>query len=993
MTTIIMSEIVSPDYDQSYIGREWVFAKLEKTLDLRTQLNVNTCVTAVFGCAGSGKTALFKQLIEIKKFKDYLLAFVECTQELNIKNFINSVESQMKDKLNNENNLSNNINTDVNEVLTVDDLFQKCILFPLLEAKNMEKDQQRYIIVLDSIDTNADICQLISNHMHLLPKWLHIIISARPKRRKGFTKMFSGSRKIVIDDMRKLNVINDMKAFIMHRIRSINCRPLGTTGRKALNQIGIKSNGCFLYVKLILDCFERGIIKTSEVDTIGATLNGLYIYLCSKLFDSNIDYEFHYKSIISLIIVSPDLAMSREALEKCLNWDIEFLDNRIDELCMHSILEINNNYKICLTHTTLIEWLTDVKHCTNRFLCDQSFGHIIQALCNSLPNINEHHFHVFNSCIPNFSIHHYALWLLLSIDTSISVHTLTQLIEDSPIIHFIQKCRNTLNESHYMSQSLSICDSNSPKYTSNENIENSNEFNVIDESPQQSDTEYEDLVNQFSKALLKCDIPTVRDILTNDSTDMLNQYIIEEKTPLFWAINSANISLVELLIEFEVDINCVCDIESGLTPLMIAVSLNILEMCELLLDNDSDVDASDTLGRSPLVHAILEHCSPKIIELLLFWGAHTDYIDANGSSLLCLASSDIKSCVECVRLLLAVGCDELHKDNNGRTSLHMAAAVGNTDIVEVLLDIGGETLLMVRDNDGKLALHDCAIGGFIDTARHLITNESINVLSHEGKSPLRLAALNSYLDLMTLLIENNANVNYIDADGRTTVYCVASSAADDLKVIDILQHLIKLGADLEIKDLEGRTPLHVSAWQGITHVVQILLEFGSDVNSLDNEGRTALHMCAWNGHTEIITLLIEAGAQLNQVSTTQGATPLLIAAQQGHIETCQMLLNVGADVSHIDFYGRNAKDVANNCGHRDIVILLESYMSKVEEQCPTLSSHASTAETAAIAEIEALLQSSTQSKIKTSPDCLNKSQSSRKHKKVMSISKLTKLLH
>jgi len=175
-------------------------------------------------------------------------------------------------------------------------------------------------------------------------------------------------------------------------------------------------------------------------------------------------------------------------------------------------------------------------------------------------------------------------------------------------------------------------------------------------------------------------------------------------------------------------------------------------------------------------------------------------------------------------------------------------------------------------------------------------------------------------------------------------------------------------------------------------MVETLIELGANVNAIDSEGRNALHMCAWNGHSDIVQILIEANCDVNHVSSTQGATPLLISAQQGHIDACAILLTAGSQPNHVDNYGRNAQDVADNCGHRDIAILLESRSTNPGDQCPTLSSHASTAETAAIGELEALFDCQ-KSQIDQRNNLHEKRDNSRKHRKVMSISKLTKLLH
>lgn len=79
----------------------------------------------------------------------------------------------------------------------------------------------------------------------------------------------------------------------------------------------------------------------------------------------------------------------------------------------------------------------------------------------------------------------------------------------------------------------------------------------------------------------------------------------------------------------------------------------------------------------------------------------------------------------------------------------------------------------------------------------------------------------------------------------------------------------------EDRDLEGRTPLHIAAWQGHASMVELLLRYGADVNAVDREQRTPLQSCAWQGHESVVWLLLKAGARGDQ-PCSQGATPLSI---------------------------------------------------------------------------------------------------------------------
>ena len=83
---------------------------------------------------------------------------------------------------------------------------------------------------------------------------------------------------------------------------------------------------------------------------------------------------------------------------------------------------------------------------------------------------------------------------------------------------------------------------------------------------------------------------------------------------------------------------------------------------------------------------------------------------------------------------------------------------------------------------------------------------------------------------------------------------------NDAKTVEFL---LNHGANTELKDSDGRTALHVAAWQGYTDIVQVLLLNGADVNSVDSGNRSALLSACWQGHLVIADILLTAGASVN----------------------------------------------------------------------------------------------------------------------------------
>ena len=113
--------------------------------------------------------------------------------------------------------------------------------------------------------------------------------------------------------------------------------------------------------------------------------------------------------------------------------------------------------------------------------------------------------------------------------------------------------------------------------------------------------------------------------------------------------------------------------------------------------------------------------------------------------------------------------------------------------------------------------------------------------------------------------------------------------------LERVRQLIQDGQDVNRGD-SGWTPLMWAAAYDHDQIVQELIRAGADVNVKDNYKRTALHKASWRGHSNVIKTLALAGANLN-VQDVNGMTPLMRAAEQGHANAVVELIRAGADVS------------------------------------------------------------------------------------------------
>ena len=171
------------------------------------------------------------------------------------------------------------------------------------------------------------------------------------------------------------------------------------------------------------------------------------------------------------------------------------------------------------------------------------------------------------------------------------------------------------------------------------------------------------------------------------------------------------------------------------------------------------------------------------------------------------------------------------------------------------------------------------------------------------------------------LISEGADVNFKDRNRCTPLHLMA---LDDN--LDCSLSLIVAGADVNKKNKEGETPLMRAAHCGKVQFTELLLENGADINAYDSLGRCALFNAAWTGSVEILQLLLKSGANVNKThSRLKQYISLIAAASKGYEECVRILLQEGADVNISDNKGHTALMRSAHYGHnRCVKLLLEA---------------------------------------------------------------------
>ncbi|XP_077433550.1 ankyrin repeat domain-containing protein 50 [Vanacampus margaritifer] len=775
--------------------------------------------------------------------------------------------------------------------------FKRCVLLPLLSAK---PPPQALFLLVDSVDEGSQlgeaeqrsppgsprtIAELLASHHEFLPPWLLLICSAR-RQNKAITKLFTGFRKISLDDLRKAYIVKDVQQYILHRLDQEEALRQHLTKETAemLNQLHIKSSGCFLYLERVLDGVVENFIMLREIREIPGTLNGLYLWLCQRLF---VRKQFaKVQPILNVILATCRPLTVKELYHavwtKNTTLTMEEFQKKMDILSKLLVNGLGSN-KI-LFHYSFAEWLLDVKHCTQKYLCNAAEGHRMLAMsytCRAKQlkprEVQEFALHLVNSNL-QMEPFNLALWMVWN-GTPAKNSLTTSIPREQEVLQLLVKAGAHVNN------------------------EDDHASCIVQQALEREES--------------------IRTLLDNGAS--VNQCDSSARTLLSNAAYSGNLDVVTLLISRGA--NMELEDNHGQTALTLAARQGHTKVVNCLIGCEANINHTDHDGWTALRSAAWGGHS-EVVSALLYAGAKVDCADADGRTALRAAAwgghEDI------VLNLLQHGAEVNKADNEGRTALIAAAYMGHREIVEHLLDHGAE--VNHEDVDGRTALSVAALcvpasKGHASVVSLLIDRGAeVDHCDKDCMTPLLVAGYEGHVDVVDLLLEGGADVDHTDNNGRTPLLAAASMGH-----ASVVNTLLFWGAAVDSIDSEGRTVLSIASAQGNVEVVRTLLDRGLDENHRDDAGWTPLHMASFEGHRLVCEALIEQGARCMEVDN-DGRIQLILAAQEGHYDCVQILLDNKSCIDQRGYDGRNALRVAALEGHRDIVELLLGHDADIDHK-------------------------------------------------------------
>ncbi|KAJ8131064.1 hypothetical protein O1611_g2561 [Lasiodiplodia mahajangana] len=386
----------------------------------------------------------------------------------------------------------------------------------------------------------------------------------------------------------------------------------------------------------------------------------------------------------------------------------------------------------------------------------------------------------------------------------------------------------------------------------------------------------------------------------------------DKGTVLHTAVDSGQLEIGRALLECHPTMLS-CRDKTNLSALHYAICKHQFNFANMLLEEyyanivedlpgatREDLHAPETVeGATPLISAVKAK-NQSVIRKLRKVGAATEHVDKNGKTALLLAVEQNDTNV--LDALLDDIEDGVRPDINAGsrtqpTALHEAAWRGDQNMVQYLINHNAH--ITGQGGQFNTALSAAASRDWNDIARYFIDkwgqDAGVHLSGGNFANPLGAALSSRAFQLLPYLLDAKADINAIDAQGRSSFHIAASQGSWDA----ILQLRNAQGAKTPKADKQGRTLLHHAAMSRSVELFRNLLddtELASPIDVRDVDGWTPLHWACRQNDTGIVQLICEQKNGAVIEATRHGWTPENVAMISRADDAADFIKNLRQDL-------------------------------------------------------------------------------------------------
>ncbi|CAB0035018.1 unnamed protein product [Trichogramma brassicae] len=265
--------------------------------------------------------------------------------------------------------------------------------------------------------------------------------------------------------------------------------------------------------------------------------------------------------------------------------------------------------------------------------------------------------------------------------------------------------------------------------------------------------------------------------------------------------------------------------------------------------------------------------------------------------------------------------DEPKVDEDGQpildriTPIHLVHPDEASFTVSKLFQIYDRFDVNYTDEDGLTHFHLACRFNCVDAVKKFLeAGQNPNCFRKDGDSLLHWALNREHKNVAELLLRNGADPTLANENGLTPLHVICASFCD-LYCIEMAKMLFEVSDEryqpvqIDARDIKGNTPLHLAIdYYVYKNLVEFLLKNGADPNATNEEGSTPLHIaCIECSETfDMLEIFFKTNKELDQLvqldtRDNSGRTPLQYAVARLLPDVVELLLDHGADLSGFVF--------------------------------------------------------------------------------------------